>query len=152
METYERVLRLTAEHDEAGLLLDKGLANVRIGELLFEWDDLGAATPHLSEGIEQVLEWVGLGEAASSLLEVSGTHDRPGRLEAVDQDAAYGVVPGYVALARVSQAPGGAEGAIGALRKVEWVAQNARLSPLWKDRAKRWGEVCRRECGSPRVN
>jgi tetratricopeptide (TPR) repeat protein len=117
MEAYERVLRLTAEHDEAGLLLDKGLANVRIGELSFEWDDLEAATAHLSEGIEQALEWVRLGEAASSLLEVSGTHDRLGRLEPVDQDAAHGVDPGYVALARVSQARGDAEGAIRALRR-----------------------------------
>jgi tetratricopeptide (TPR) repeat protein len=141
METYKRVLRSIAEHDEAGLLLNKGQANMRIGELLFEWDDLKAATRHLSEGIELALKWVGLGEATSKLLEVSGTHDRLGRLEAVDEDAAHGVVPGYIALAHVSQAQGDADGAIEALRKVEWVAQGARLSPLWKDRAKRWGEA-----------
>jgi tetratricopeptide (TPR) repeat protein len=139
VKTYERVLRLTAEHDEAGHLLDTGLANVRMGELLFEWDDLEAATRHLSEGIEQVLEWVGLGDAMGGLIKVSGTRDRLGRLEAVDEDAAHGVVPAYIALARVSQSRGDAAGAIEALRKVQRVAQNARLSPLWKERAKRWG-------------
>jgi LuxR family maltose regulon positive regulatory protein len=122
MKTYERVLRLTAEHDEAGHVLDTGLANVRLGELLFEWDDLEAATRHLSEGIEQVLEWVGLGDAMGGLIKVSGTRDRLGRLEAVDEDAAHGVVPAYIALARVSQSRGNAEGAIEALRKVQRVA------------------------------
>jgi LuxR family transcriptional regulator, maltose regulon positive regulatory protein len=141
MKTYEQILKLTAEHEEAGRLLDKGLANVRLGELSFEWDDLEAAARHLSEGIEQVLEWAGLGEATGSLLQISGTHDRLGRLEAVDQDAAHAVVPGYIALARVSQAQGNAEGATEALRKVERVAQNARLSPLWKDRAASWQEA-----------
>jgi LuxR family maltose regulon positive regulatory protein len=141
MTTYERVLRLTADHDDAGLLLDKGLANVRIGELLFEWDDLEGATRHLSEGIAQALEWAGLRVTASSELEISGIRDRLGKLEAVDEDAAHGVVPAYIALARVSQARGDAESAIEALRNVERVAQNARLSPLWKDRAESWGEA-----------
>ena len=143
MKTYERVLQLTAEHSEAGLLLHKGLANVRIGELLFEWDDLVKATRHLSEGIEQAFEWAGLAEAASSVLDISVTHDRLGRLETVNEDAAHGVVPGYIALARVRQARGDAEGAFEALRNVERVAQNARLSPLWKSRATRWGEAWR---------
>jgi LuxR family maltose regulon positive regulatory protein len=143
MKTYERILRLPAEQDEAGHLLTKGLANVRMGELLFEWDDLEAATRHLSEGIEQALEWAGLAEAASSVLEIAGTHERFAKLEAVDEDAAHGVVPGYIALARVSHAQGDAEGAIEALGNVERVAQNSRLSPLWKDRAERWGEAWR---------
>jgi LuxR family maltose regulon positive regulatory protein len=141
MTTYERVLRLTAEHDDAGLLLDKGLANVRIGELLFEWDDLERATRRLAEGIAQALEWAGLRETASSVLDISGTQDLLAKLEQVDEDAAHGVVPGYIALARVRQARGDAEGAFEALRNVERVAQNARLTPLWENRARRWGEA-----------
>jgi tetratricopeptide (TPR) repeat protein len=143
MKTYERILRLPAEQDGAGHLLTKGLANVRIGELLFEWDDLEAATRHLSEGIEQALEWAGLAEAASSVLEITGTHHRLVNLEAVDQDAAHGVVPGFIALARVKQVCRDADGAFEALRNVEWLVRNARLSPLWKDRAERWGETWR---------
>ena len=143
MKTYERVLRLTAEHDEAGVLLDIGLAHVRIGELLFEWNDLKAATHHLSEGIKLVLEWVGLGEATSRLLEVTETHDRLGRLEEVDADAAHGVVPGYIALARARQAQGDAEGAFETLQMVEQVAQNERMSPLWRSRTKTWADAWR---------
>ena len=137
-KTYERVLRLTAEHDEAGLLLDTGVAHVRIGELLFEWNDLEAAARHVSLGIEHTLEWVGLGEATSRLLEATETHDRLGRLKEVDADAAHGVVPGYIALARVRQAQGDAQGALDALDKAERVAQNSRVSPLWRDRTERW--------------
>ena len=88
-----------------------------------------------------MLEWVCLGEATSRLLEVTGTHDRLGRLEEVDADAAHGVVPGYIALARVKQAKGNTEGALEALRKVEQVAQSSRLRSLWNDRAERCGEA-----------
>lgn len=110
---------------------------MRIGELLFEWNDLEGATRHLLGGIERVLEWVCLGEATSRLLEVTGTHDRLGRLEEVDADAAHGVVPGYIALARVRQAQGDAEGASEALRQGEQVTQNERrVSPLWRNRTK----------------
>jgi LuxR family maltose regulon positive regulatory protein len=137
-KTYERVLQLCGEHDEAGLLLDKGVTHVRIGELLFEWNDLEAAARHVSLGIEHTLEWVGLGEATSRLLEATETHDRPGRLEEADADAAHGVVPGYIALARVRQAQGDAKGALDALDKLERVAQNSRVSPLWRDRTERW--------------
>jgi LuxR family maltose regulon positive regulatory protein len=137
-KTYERILRLTAEHDEVGLLLDTGVAHVRMGELLFEWNDLEEATRHLLDGIERTLEWVGLGEATSRLLESTETHDRLDRLGEVDADAAHGVVPGYIALARVRLAQGDAQGALDALAEVERVAQNSRVSPLWRDRTERW--------------
>jgi len=137
VKIYEQVLRLIAEHDEASVLLSIGLAHVRTGELLFEWNDLDAAPRHLSKGIELVLEWVGLGEATSRLLEVAEAHDRLGRLAEVDADAAHGVVPGYIALARVRQAQGDAEGASEALRQGEQVTQNERrVSPLWRNRTK----------------
>jgi LuxR family maltose regulon positive regulatory protein len=140
---YERVLRFTAEHNEAGLLLDTGVAHVRIGELLFEWNDLEEATRHLLDGIQRTLEWVGLGEATSRLLESTETHDRLDRLAEVDADAAHGVVPGYIALARVRLAQGDAQGALDALDKIERVAQNSRVSPLWRDRTERWGAAWR---------
>jgi LuxR family transcriptional regulator, maltose regulon positive regulatory protein len=143
MKTYEHVLRLAVEHDEAGLLLDVGVAHMRMGELLYEWDDLQSATRHISEGIERALEWVGLGEAMSRLLHDAGTHDRLGRLDEVDGDAAYGVVPGYIALARVRQAQGDTDGAFGALRNLDAVARSSRISPLWKGRAENWGEAWR---------
>jgi LuxR family maltose regulon positive regulatory protein len=136
-KTYEQILQLTAAHDEAGVLLDTGLAHVRIGELLFEWNELEAAPRHLLKGVELVLQWAGLGEATSRLLEVAELHDRLGRFEVVDADAAHGVVPGYIALARVRQAQGNAEGASEALRQGEQVAQNERrVSPLWRNRTK----------------
>ena len=135
-KTYERVLSLSAEADEGGLLQERGMAHAKIGELLFEFNDLEAATRHSLLGIELALEWAGLGEEMSTLLEVTESHNR---LEEVESDAAHGVVPGYITLARVRQAQGNTKGALEALRKVEWVAQNSRLTPLWKDRAERWG-------------
>ena len=140
-KTYERVLRFASEHDEAGLLLDIGVSHVKMGELLFEWNDLEAANRHLLEGIEYTLEWVGLGEATSRLLDDATTHDRLASLEQVEADAAHGVVPGYMALARVRQAQGDPDGALEALRNVELVAHNSRISPLWKGRAESWGEA-----------
>ncbi len=141
MQTYERILRLTTGQGEPGLLLDIGTAHVRIGELLFEWDDLEAATCHLLEGIEYVLEWASLGDATSRLLDDVTMHDRLGTLDEVDPDAAHGVVPGYIALARVKQAQGDTDGAFEALRNVEIVARNSHISPLLKGRAKNWGEA-----------
>jgi LuxR family maltose regulon positive regulatory protein len=144
MKTYERVLRLTSEHGETGLLLGIGLARVRIGELLFECNDLEGATRSLSEGIELVLNWAGLGEATNRLLEgTQARDDRFGRLEEVETDAAQGVVPGYIALARVKQAQGDTEGGFEALRTVEQVAHNTRVSPLWSNRTKIWTEAWR---------
>jgi LuxR family transcriptional regulator, maltose regulon positive regulatory protein len=140
-KTYERVLRSATEHDEAGLLLDVGVSHVRMGELAFEWNDLEAATRHILEGIERALEWVGLGEATSRLLEDAASHERLSSLEDVEADAAHGVVPGYIALARVRQAQGDPDGALEALRNVELVAHNSRISPLWKGRAESWGEA-----------
>jgi LuxR family maltose regulon positive regulatory protein len=141
MKTYEHVLRLAVEHDDAGLLLDVGVSHLRMGELLFEWDDLEAATRHISEGIERSLEWIDLGEVTSRLLDDTATHDRLGRLEAVEANSAHGVVPGYIALARVRQAQGDTDGALEALRNVTHVAWNSRISPLWKDRAVNWGKA-----------
>jgi LuxR family maltose regulon positive regulatory protein len=49
------------------------------------------------------------------------------------------VVPGYITLARVRQTQADAAGAKEALRSVERVAHNSRISPLWKDRSESWG-------------
>jgi LuxR family maltose regulon positive regulatory protein len=114
-----------------------------MGELHFERNDLEAATRHLEEGIERALEWVGLGATTSRLLEDTGARDRLARLEDVDADTALSMVPGYITLARVRQAKGDADGALEALRKVERVAQNSRISPLWKGRTEKWGEAWR---------
>jgi LuxR family maltose regulon positive regulatory protein len=121
-KTYERVLQLTDEHDEGGTAREIGEAHVSIGELLFEWNNLEGVTRHLLEGIERALDWSPIGEVTSRLLELTGTQNRPGRLEEVDADTSHSVVTGYITLARVSQAQGGAEGALEALHKVRQVA------------------------------
>jgi LuxR family transcriptional regulator, maltose regulon positive regulatory protein len=143
MKTYERVLRLTAEYDEAGLLREAGEARVVIGGLLFERNDLEAATRYLLEGIELALEWVGLGEATSRLLEDAGTHDRLEKLDAVDADSAQSVVPGYIGLARVRYAQWDTEGAFETLQMVEQVARNSRVSPLRRNCTEIWVEAWR---------
>lgn len=138
-KTYQRVLRPANEHDEAGTAREKGEAHASIGELLYERDDLEAATHHSLQGIERTLEWVCQGEGLSILLEVAESRDQFARLDEVDADAAHGVVPGYITLARIRHMQSDAAGAEEALRKVERVAHNSRVSPLWKDRSERWG-------------
>jgi LuxR family maltose regulon positive regulatory protein len=69
------------------------LALMGLGQLLREWNDLGAATRHFEEGIELSRKW---GEV--------------------------GAVQGYVGLALVSQARGDAEGARRAIQKARQLA------------------------------
>ncbi|HEX2108594.1 MAG TPA: tetratricopeptide repeat protein [Rubrobacteraceae bacterium] len=143
ISTYERVLRMADGLGGSGLLRDIGAAHIGVGESLLERDELEATSRHLSEGVELVLEWSGLGEATIRLLEGTGVHDRLGKLEQIDIDAAQVLVTGYIALARAKQAQGEAEGAFEMLRKVEQVAHNAYVSPLWRNRTMRWLDVWR---------
>jgi LuxR family transcriptional regulator, maltose regulon positive regulatory protein len=138
IRAYERVLRFADEPGGVGVLLEMGAAHVGMGEVLLERNDLQTASRHLVSGVELVLEWLGLGEATSRLLGVTEAHDRLGRLEEVDFEAAQVVVPGYIGLARVRQAQGDAEGGFEALRKVEQVAHNAHVTPLRRNRSKTW--------------
>jgi LuxR family maltose regulon positive regulatory protein len=138
-ETYERLLRLAAQHGEA-VSSEVGEAHVGMGELLLERDELQAATRHLKEGVELLLEWSGLGEATSRLLEGTDAHGRTGwPLEvSINIDAADGVVTGYLALARVMRARGDAEGAFEALSKADRIAQDPRIESRWKVRVEAW--------------
>ena len=141
MKTYERITRLASRYDEAGVPLHVGVAHVSMGELLLEWNDLEAARDHILKGIELEFEWICAGEGSFRLLGVAGIHDSLTWLDEVDPDAAHGVVPGYIALARVRQAQGDTQSAFEALRSVARVAQNSRMSPLWRGRSEKRGKA-----------
>ena len=73
-----------------------GSVRIGMGELLYEWDDLDAAERHLTEGVE-----------------LAG---RTGDVEIL--------MWGHIALSRVRQAQGDAEGALAAAREADRVAQS----------------------------
>ena len=79
----------------AELLPAVGSVRIGMGELLYEWDDLDAAERHLTEGVE-----------------LAG---RTGDVEIL--------MWGHIALSRVRQAQGDAEGALAAAREADRVAQ-----------------------------
>jgi ATP/maltotriose-dependent transcriptional regulator MalT len=139
-ETYERVLRLAAQHGEAVFLVEGGEAHIGLGELLLERDDLEAATHHLQGGIELLLKWSGLGSVTSRLLEGTEAHERASGPEdvSVDFDAAGPLFTGYLALARTRQAQGDMQDAFEALRKAEAIAQNPHIESRWKVRIEAW--------------
>jgi LuxR family maltose regulon positive regulatory protein len=139
-ETYERVLRLAAQHGEAVFLVEGGEAHIGLGELLLERDDLEATMHHLQKGVELLLKWSGLGVATSRLLEGTEAHGRAGRPEdvSVDFDAAGPLVAGYLALARARQAQGDTQGAFDALRKADRISQNPSIESRWKVRIEAW--------------
>jgi LuxR family maltose regulon positive regulatory protein len=89
---YQQALELAT--GEGGRRLPiAGLALIGLGDLSREWNDLEAATRYLSEGIKEIDRW-----------------------------AAIGATDGYLALARVRQAQGDAEGACEAMDKAEELA------------------------------
>jgi LuxR family maltose regulon positive regulatory protein len=141
ISTYERVLRMADGH--GGSVLTGHRRSTHRGEVSLERDELEATSRHLSEGVELVLEWSGLGEATIRLLEGTRVHDRLGKLEQIDIDAAQVLVTGYIARARAKQAQGEAEGAFEVLRKLKQVVHNAYVSPLWRNRTMRWLDVWR---------
>lgn len=90
-----------------------GPTHSRLGTICLEWNDLPAALDHAQEGVRLSETW--------------------GHLEAL--------ATGYVVLARVLQAAGDAEGALGAIRKAGERA--SRLSPWYRarmegDQARLW--------------
>jgi LuxR family transcriptional regulator, maltose regulon positive regulatory protein len=139
-ETYERLLRLAAEHGEALSMEEGGEAHVGMGELLLERNNLEAAMRHLQEGVELLLKWSGIGVAANRLLEGTDAYGRAGRPEEISIDfaAVSGVVTGYVALARARHAQGDAEGAFEALLKADRIAHNPHIGSRWKVRVEAW--------------
>jgi LuxR family maltose regulon positive regulatory protein len=89
---YEQALELA--FDKRGRMLPiAGAAKIGLAELLREWNDLEAATEHLTEGLELTRQW---GE--------------------------IGTLDGYIALARIRQAQGDEEGASDSIRRAEKLA------------------------------
>jgi ATP/maltotriose-dependent transcriptional regulator MalT len=139
-ETYERLLRLAAEHGEALSMEEGGEAHVGVGEVLLERNNLEAAMRHLQEGIELLHRWSGIGIVANRILEGTEAYGRAGRPEEISIDfaAVSGVVTGYVALARARHARGDAEGAFEELRKADRIAHNPHIGGRWKIRVEAW--------------
>jgi LuxR family transcriptional regulator, maltose regulon positive regulatory protein len=96
-DILQRVLRLAAEREVGPSLPATGEVYVAIGELLYEWDDLGSAENRLTEGME--------------LAERMGKFDT--------------LVDGYVALSRVERARDDADGALETAREAEQLARRA---------------------------
>ena len=106
-DVCRQALELAA--DRGGRLPASSAAHVGMGELLREWNELGAATRHLKEGIE-------LGE-------------RGGNVEVV--------LDGHVALARVQQALGDGTEACGTLQEARQLAQRHGID-AWAARVGAW--------------
>ena len=90
--TYERALELATDRQGRPLPI-AGEALMGLGDLLREWNELKTATRYLTEGIELTRRW---GEAPA--------------------------MDGYIALARVRQAQGDADGARDAIQKAQQLA------------------------------
>ena len=110
-QSYRQALELGAER--GGLLAATGPVYIGRGELQYEWNNLDTAAHYLQEGIAQCQQ---TGNAAIMLL-------------------------GHIALARVKQAQGDAEGAYTLIQNIEQVLQthyfpphNAALLAAWHTR------------------
>jgi LuxR family maltose regulon positive regulatory protein len=97
-EIYRQALRFAAEHGEGTLSSTTSITHMRMGEVLYEQNDLENAERHLLKGIE--------------LYERSGS---------VHYDAFYG----YMALARVKHIQADTDAAFEAIQKAKQVAQQA---------------------------
>ena len=84
--TYERAIRMSAEHSEWPSPLTAS-AHIGLGRLRYEWNDLDRARAQITAGMELAERW----------------------------NLAEGFVAGYVGLAKLYQAQGDREAAIGAL-------------------------------------
>ena len=91
-ETYQQALEWATD-EQGGRLPIAGEALMGLGRLLYQWNDLEAATRHLAEGIELTQRW--------------------GEIGAMD---------GYLSLAQVRQAQGDADGAQEAIRRARQLA------------------------------
>jgi LuxR family maltose regulon positive regulatory protein len=89
---YERALAFAVDKEGRPMPI-AGIALMGLGELQREWNDLEAAMRHLTKGIELTRQWVEIGS-----------------------------LDGYIALARVKQAQGDADGARDAIQKAWRVA------------------------------
>jgi LuxR family maltose regulon positive regulatory protein len=98
-ETYRQALRLATELYRQPLPVAAG-AHLGLSHLLYEWDDLEAATRHILEGTELSKQWGDLGAMTSS----------------------------YVSLARVRQAQGDLNGALELLRQAHQIVRQHTVS------------------------
>jgi LuxR family maltose regulon positive regulatory protein len=89
---YRRALELATDGQGQPLPV-AGMALMGLGDLLREWNDLETATRHLTEGIELTRQWVEVG-----------------------------AIGGYIALARVKQAQGDADGALDSVKEAQQLA------------------------------
>jgi LuxR family maltose regulon positive regulatory protein len=110
-DVLRRALRFAAERGSE-LLPAMGSVRIGMGELLYEWDELDAASRHLTEGVNLAA--------------------RTGDVEIL--------MWGYVALSAVRQARGDIEGALAAAQQAERVAQSSSMeetifdAAVWKAR------------------
>jgi LuxR family transcriptional regulator, maltose regulon positive regulatory protein len=100
-DIYRKLLQQASEQMALGQLPVTGYCHLDLGDLLREWNDLGTAAHHLQEGIERI-------ERAGS----------PTIL-----------LDGYIALARLRQALGDEEGALGAFQEAQWLVSRHNLPP-----------------------
>lgn len=105
-DVLRRALGLASERG-AELLPAMGSVRIGMGELLYERDDLDAATHHLTEGVELAR--------------------RTGDVEIL--------MWGHIGLSQVRLARGDVEGALTAARQAEWVAQSAGIDHAIVDAA-----------------
>ncbi|MBN1218228.1 MAG: AAA family ATPase [Anaerolineae bacterium] len=110
-ELYRQALQLARQQIARGGLApaNTGRAHVGLGEVLYQWNELDAATEHFQHGIQ-------LGQQHNDSL---------------------AVMRGYIALARVKQAQGDREGAFAMIGKAEAFAQTNNL-PSWSVRLVDW--------------
>jgi len=97
--SYRQALRLATELYRQPLPVAAG-AHLGLSHLLYEWDDLEAATRHILEGTELSQKWGDLGAMTSS----------------------------YVSLARVRQAQGDLDSALELLRQVDQIVRQHTVS------------------------
>lgn len=105
-EVLRRALGFAAERG-AELLPAVGSVRIRIGELLYERDDLDAAARHLTEGVEHT------GRTRDVVI----------------------LMRGHIALSQVRLAQGNAEGALSAVQEAERIAHSSGIDHAVVDAA-----------------
>jgi len=101
-EVYREALQMATQTDGRPLPV-AARAHVGLGQLLYEWDDLEAATQMTQQGIDLGNRW--------------------GNVE--------NRVAGCVTLARIQQAQGDLDGALAAMHEAEQLMSAQRLFPVW---------------------
>jgi LuxR family maltose regulon positive regulatory protein len=120
---YQQLPQFATEYGGGPLLAYTGTAYMGMGELLYEWDDLEAATFYLQEGIK---------------LAESYGKNIPVRISPGDINYDYlWCCYGYCVLARVKQAHGDAKGALETIYKAKQLVQRC-VDRVWRRWTAAW--------------